>query len=96
MANNENRPQAERQQARENIEVLDQQGNEIENERERWIEQLPLRERLREKVKAIFKKYSFTVTAVLIAVDTTIGAIFSTLSIGLKSAADGVGNGGKT
>ncbi|KAJ7394570.1 hypothetical protein OS493_000387 [Desmophyllum pertusum] len=45
----ENRPQAEREQARENLEGLDQQVNEIVNEREREIEQLPLRERLREK-----------------------------------------------
>ncbi|KAJ7369762.1 hypothetical protein OS493_036654, partial [Desmophyllum pertusum] len=55
IAQDENRPQVEREQALENIEDLDQQVVAIANEREREIEQLSLRERLREKVKAIFK-----------------------------------------
>jgi len=67
----ENRPSAEREHGRERIEELDLEQNEIENERERETEQLSLRDRLREKVKAIFKKYDFTVTAVSLAVCTT-------------------------
>jgi len=80
--NDENRPSAERERAKENLKELEQERNEIENEREREIEQLPLRDRLREKVKSIFKKYGFTVTAVLLAVGTTLGVILSSLSNG--------------
>ena len=48
---------------------------------------------LRERIKEIFKKYGFTVTAVLLAVGTTIGVAVSSLTNGLKSVAKGVGNG---
>ena len=96
IANDENTPQAERQQARERVDDLDQEINEIENEREEEIERLSLTDKLREKVKEIFKKYGFTVTAVLLAVGTTIGVILSSLSNGLKAVAKGVGNGLQT
>ncbi|KAL9980839.1 hypothetical protein ACROYT_G009477 [Oculina patagonica] len=96
IANDENRPQAERQQARERVDNLNQENNEIENEREEEIERLSLTDKLREKVKAIFKKYGFTVTAVLLAVGTTIGVILSSLSNGLKGLAKGVGDGLQT
>lgn len=96
IANDENRPQAERQQARERVDNLNQEINEIENEREEEIERLSLTDKLREKVKAIFKKYGFTVTAVLLAVGTTIGVILSSLSNGLKGLAKGVGDGLQT
>ena len=85
----------EKARAAETKRELEQEVNEIENEREGEIGQLRLRDRLREKVKAIFKKYGFTVTAVLLAVGTTIGVILSSLSSGLKSVANGVGNGFK-
>ena len=96
IANDENTPQAERQQARERVLELDQEINEIENEREEEIERLSLTDKLREKVKEIFKKYGFTVTAVLLAVGTTIGVILSSLSNGLKAVAKGVGDGLQT
>ena len=48
---------------------------------------------LRERIKEIFKKYGFTVTAVLLAVATTIGVVVSSLTKGLKSVAKGVGKG---
>ena len=96
IANDENAQQDERQQARERVLELDQEINEIENEREEEIERLTLTDKLREKVKEIFKKYGFTVTAVLLAVGTTIGVILSSLSNGLKAVANGVGNGLKT
>ena len=85
----------EKARAAETKRELEQEVNEIENEREGEIGQLRLRDRIREKVKAIFKKYGFTVTAVLLAVGTTIGVILSSLSNGLKSVANGVGNGFK-
>ena len=51
---------------------------------------------LRERVKNIFKKYGFTVTAVVLAVGTIIGVIVKSLTKGLKSVATGVGDGLKT
>ena len=48
---------------------------------------------LRERVKNIFKKYGFTVTAIVLAVSLTIGVIVDSLTSGLKSVAKGVGNG---
>ena len=48
---------------------------------------------LRERVKNIFKKYGFTVTAVILAAGTTIGVIVSSLIKELKPVAKGVGNG---
>ena len=67
-------------------------------EREEELARLPtqIQERdlpLRERIKEIFKKYGFTVTAVLLAVGTTIGVVVSSLTKGLKSVAKGVGNG---
>ncbi|KAL9957964.1 hypothetical protein ACROYT_G027232 [Oculina patagonica] len=50
IANDENRPQAERQQARERVDDLNQEINEIENEREEEIERLSLTDKLREKM----------------------------------------------
>ena len=93
VAEDENRPQAERQKARERVLELDQEKNEIDNERADDLERLSLTERLREKVKELFKKYGFTVTAVSLAVGATIGTIISSLTKGLKSVAKGVGNG---
>ena len=43
----------------------------LENEREQLVEKLPLRERIKE----LFKKYGWTLTAVLLAVGATIGNI---------------------
>ena len=51
---------------------------------------------LRERVRNIFKKYGFTVSAVVLAVGKMIGVIVSALSKGLTSVVEGVGNGFKT
>lgn len=80
-----------------------------ENEQEkRWLRkynslmQLRMREleegtSLRERVRNIFKKYGFTVSAVVLAVGKMIGVIIvSALSKGLTSVVEGVGNGFKT
>ena len=48
---------------------------------------------LKDRVKAIFKKYGFTVVAVATAVSVVIGVIMSSLQSGLASVAKGVGNG---
>ena len=48
---------------------------------------------LKQRIKAIFKKYGFTVIAVSTAIATVIGVIVSNLKVGLAKVAKGVGNG---
>ena len=70
--------------------VIEAQQNEIsrlEVENERIEERMSLRDR----VKAIFKKYGFTVFAVVSAVGLVIGVIVSNLQKGLTSLGKGVG-----
>ena len=88
----ENEDQQVRDRARERIADKQGQIDALENEREELEERLPLRER----VKNIFKRYGFTVTAVVLAVGTTIGVIVNSLTKGLKSVAVGIGNGLQT
>ena len=59
-------------------------------------EQIQERMSLRDRVKAIFKKYGFTVFAVVSAVSVVIGVIVSNLSKGLSKLGKGVGDGLKT
>ena len=72
----------------EEMDIIDQL--EIENEK---IEQ---RMALRDRVKAIFKRYGFTVLAVASAVGVVIGVILANLKNGLTSLGKGVSNGLKT
>ena len=51
---------------------------------------------LRDRVKLIFKKYGFTVFAVVSAVGLVIGVIVSNLKKGLTSLGKGVGGALKT
>ena len=90
VAENENEDQQVRERARERI--GDKQIDALENEREELEEGPPLRER----VKNILKKYGFTVTAVVLAVRTRIGAMVNSLTKGLKSVATGFGSGLQT
>lgn len=80
-----------RERVRDRINENIQRRDEIINERNDLEERLPLRDR----VKNIFKKYGFTVTAVVLAVGV-IGVIVSSLTKGLESVAKGVGDGLKT
>ena len=89
IANNENEQPSVRERAREKIAEKLEQIDALENERDELEERVSLRE----KVKNIFKKYGFTVTAVFLAVGTVIGVIVDSLTKGLKSVATGVGNG---
>ena len=59
-------------------------------------EKMEQRMTLRDRVKAIFKKYGFTVLAVASAVGVVIGVIVANLKNGLTSLGKGVGNGLKT
>ena len=88
-ANNENEQPSIRERAQEKIAEKLEQIDALENERDELEERVSLRE----KVKNIFKKYGFTVTAVFLAVGTVIGVIVDSLTKGLKSVATGVGNG---
>ena len=89
IANDENEQPSVRERAREKITEKLEQIDALENKRDELEERLSLRE----KVKNIFKKYGFTVTAVILAVGTVIGVIINSLTKGLKSVATGVGNG---
>ena len=66
------------------------------NQLERENEEIEQRMTLRDRVKAIFKKYGFTVLAVTSAVGVVIGVIVANLKNGLISFGKGVGNGLKT
>ena len=76
--------------------------NQIIDEEQDAINQLEIanekieRMTLRDRVKAIFKKYGFTVLAVASAVGVVIGVIVANLENGLTSLGKGVGNGLKT
>ena len=73
---------------------IDQQREEIEN-LERENEAIEERMSIRDRVKAIFKKYGFTAFAVLSAVGAVIGVIVSNLKSGLSRLGKGVGKGFK-
>ena len=82
-----------REDQRENIDRdIDQQREEIEN-LERNNEAIEERMSIRDRVKAIFKKYGFTAFAVISAVGAVIGVIVSNLKSGLSKLGKGVGNG---
>ena len=89
--------EARRETANENQrETINHQIEETQSEidqLERENEVIEERMSLRDRVKAIFKKYGFTVVAVVTAVGVVIGVIVSNLKKGLTSVAKGVGNG---
>ena len=84
-----------REDQRENIDHdIEQQREEIEN-LERDNEAIEERMSLRDRVKAIFKKYGFTAFAVLSAVGAVIGVIVSNLKSGLSRLGKGLSKGFK-
>ena len=64
IADDENEEPAVRERAREKVRESNEEISQLENTNERLREKLPLRER----IKALFKKYGFTVTTVLAAI----------------------------
>ena len=82
----------QREQIDANIEEQQNEISRLEAENERIEERMSLRDR----VKAIFKKYGFTVFAVVSAVGLVIGVIVSNLKKGLTSLGKGVGGALKT
>ena len=92
--------QASRETASENQKEqidanIEEQQNEI-SRREAENEHIEERMSLRDRVKAIFKKYGFTIFAVVSAVGLVIGVIVSNLKKGLTSLGKGVGGALKT
>ena len=82
----------QREQIDANIEEQQSEISRLEAENEHIEERMSLRDR----VKLIFKKYGFTVFAVVSAVGLVIGVIVSNLQKGLKSLGKGVGGALKT
>ena len=82
----------QREQIDANIEAQQNEISRLEAENERIEERMSLRDR----VKLIFKKYGFTVFAVVTAVGLVIGVIVSNLQKGLTSLGKGVGGALKT
>ena len=80
----------------EQKQTIDHQINKREErvtELEREVEEIEQRMTLRDGIKAIFKKYGFTVFAVASAVGVVIGVIVANLKNGLTSLGKGVGMG---
>ena len=82
----------QREQIDANIEEQQNEISRLEAENEHIEERMSLRDR----VKLIFKKYGFTVFAVVSAVGLVIGVIVSNLKKGLTSLGKGVGGVLKT
>ena len=82
----------QREQIVANMEEQQNEISRLEAENERIEERMSLRDR----VKLIFKKYGFTVFAVLSAVGLVIGVIVSNLKKGLTNLGKGVGGALKT
>ena len=81
------------------VRELDEARNEVAGSRERLAvaerEEEVAMERLstRQRIKAIFKKYGFTVFSIATAIGVVIGVIVSNLKAGLTKVAKGLGNG---
>ena len=82
----------QREQIVTNMEEQQNKISRLEAENERIEERMSLRDR----VKLIFKKYGFTVFAVVSAVGLVIGVVVSNLKKGLTSLGKGVGGALKT
>ena len=91
-ASRETASENQREQIDADIEEQQNEISRLEAENEIIEERMSLRDR----VKAIFKKYGFTVFAVVSAVGLVIGVIVSNLQKGLTSLGKGVGGALKT
>ena len=93
VANKENEDPAVRKRAREKYSEKSEEKTQLvnkraqlEQEREQLVEKLPYRER----IKALFKKYGFTVATVVAAVGIAIGAIYQLLKNGASAATNAI------
>ena len=92
IANNGNEQPEIRERAREKVEEERQNVAALEEQNEKLREKFPFRESETE----IFKKYWFTVTAIVFAAGVTIGAVIGALTKALKKLGKGIGNGLQT
>ena len=81
---------------RDNLNQIIAEEQEVINQLEIANEKIEQRMTLGDRVKAIFKKYGFTVLAVASAIGVVTGVIVANLKNGLTSLGKGVGNGLKT
>ena len=88
----ENTSPSEREAARERLAVRNEELEELNEEIEARERQRPLLER----VKEIFKKYGWTLQAVVLAVGLVLGALALAGLNGLKAGTKAVGQGLKT
>ena len=94
-----------REKIKDNLErkaQVEQEREQAVQDRERFVERLPLRERarirlqtLRERLTALFKKHGFTIATVVTAVGITIGVLAKILADGASAAANGIKTLGK-
>ena len=86
VANNENEEPSALERAREKITEDTERRTQLEIERERIVEKLPFRE----KIKEISKKHGFTIATIVSAVGLTIGVLFKNLKDGASAATNGI------
>ena len=75
------------------IDAMMEREREGINERNQENEAMEEKLTLKQRVKAIFRKYGFTAFSVATAIGIVIGVIVSNLKVGLSKVAKGVGNG---
>ena len=91
IANDENEDPVVRERARERATKSTERQDQLKQEKERILEKVPLRERLKE----LFKKHGFTLATVVAAVGITICVIAKILADGASAAANGIKTVGK-
>ena len=89
VAGDENEQPSVRERGRERITENTERRDQLVKEREQLEEKLPLRE----KVKRIFKKYGWTLQAVVLAAGLVIGAVSLAAMNAIKNGTKAVGNG---
>ena len=90
--NDENASQSEKQAAADLIAEKEEEMERLAPQMQQREEALPLRER----VKKIFKRYGWTLQAVVLATGLVLGAVALTAINGLKAGTKAVGKGLKT
>ena len=86
IADDENEDPVVRERARERRTEHTERKDQLVQEKERILEKLPLRQRL----KDLLKKHGFTLATVVTAVGITIGVIAKILADGASAAANGI------
>ena len=91
VADDENEDPVVRYRARERVTDNTDRKDQLVQKKERILEKVPLRDRL----KDLFKKHGFTIATVVTAVGITIGVLAKMLADGASAAANGIKTVGK-